>query len=314
MKNIQTILVNAFVGIIIGLISLLPFLGWLYSGHGMVQYWWTEKFMVVGSIWGVICGMVFSLLPQTLKIPLSRRVMVGIAVGGFSGIVFYLIGDIAFNSNDGLWTIISRSLLGLVYGIIGGAVCALTLGIIYRLFEWIRINKGSKDSFNQSGKVHFKERILNAFIGFVTTMTTGWFLLTLVGQIILIRVGLIYLHMIIWFYPLPIVFGFITAIIVFIKPFRKELLEKSMDGLRNGISFSLLSVLYYIILIGMTLAFPLQKPEIFNTLSLTDFFLFIIIVFTVCFGIIEGMTTAVFEELFINLKNKLKSNSNKINN
>ncbi len=314
MKNIQTILVNAFVGIIIGLISLLPFLGWLSFGHGMVEIWWTEKFMVAGSIWGVICGIVFSILPQISKIPLSRRIMVGVVVGGFSGIVFFLIGDIAFNSHDSIWSILTRSLLGFVYGIIGGGVCALALGIIYRLFTWIRIKKDTQDSINQSRKVNFKERILNAFIGFVIAMSIGWFMLTLVGQIILFRVGFMYLHMIIWFYPLPIVFGFITAIIVFIKPFRKELLEKSMDGLRNGISFSLLSVLYYIILIGMTLAFPLQKPEIFNTLGLTGFFLFIIIVFTVCFGIIEGMTTAVFEEMFINIKNKLESDSNKINN
>jgi uncharacterized membrane protein len=55
--------------------------------------------------------------------------------------------------------------------------------------------------------------------------------------------------------------------------------------------------------------FPFQKPELMNVDSLSGFFLGIIIVFTACFGVFEGVTSGFFEGLITKWKIKHKSTS-----
>lgn len=306
MKYFRYIMVNAITGGIIGSIFLLPYLGWLYSGHGLITLNWTDKFLIVGIVWGVICGTTIGLVPIIINSSLARRTTIGMIVGGFAGMILYLIGDLAFLSEDSLSTILFKSLWGLGFGIIGGGICALVSGILYRALKWIRIKDTSDDQNNQGVKHQFKEKVLSAFIGLNLGAFIGNLLLVLLVQGIIIMYGGVYLYKILPGHLLPIILGCFVAIDLYIRPLRKRLLQNIVDGFRNGIIFGVLFILYFAIISFIVINSSFPKPEFMNDNSLLEFVSGIIVVFTALFGLFEGTTGAALESIFFKLSVKHK--------
>jgi len=91
MRHFQRITANIIIGAIIGEIFLLPLLGWLYSGHGLIELWWTKQFFIIGLVWGIACGIAVGLVPIMINSKILTRIITGIVVGGLSGIIFYLL-------------------------------------------------------------------------------------------------------------------------------------------------------------------------------------------------------------------------------
>ena len=307
MKSFQSIMVNAITGVIIGSIFLLPYLGWLYSGHEIIMLDWTKSFLIVGIAWGVACGITIGFVPIMINSSIAWRIIIGMIVGGFAGMLFYLIGDLAFLSKDSLSTILLKSLWGLGFGIIGGGICALVFGTLYRSLNWIRIGVAPNDENNQVIKRQFKDKILSALIGLDIGSFIGNFLLVLFGQAKIVMYGAIYFNEILLVYLLPIILGCFTAVYLYIRPLRKQLLQNILDGLRNGIIFGALFILYFTIVSFMVLFSSFPKPEFMNDNFWLEFVPGFIVVFTVLFGLFDGTTEAILEGFFLEWRAKRKT-------
>jgi hypothetical protein len=117
---------------------------------------------------------------------------------------------------------------------------------------------------------------------------------------------LIYWGEVAWFYLLPFIIGCLVALYAFTKPFPRQILKKSMDGLKNGILFTLFSILYILLLSFVVLHSPFPRPDFMVDNFYLDFILDVVITFTIGFGFFAGIAGATLEGIFINWKTKLK--------
>ena len=306
MRYFQHITANVITGVIIGEIFLLPLLGWLYSGHGLIELWWTKQFLIIGLVWGVACGIAVGLVPIMINSKISTRIIIGVVVGGLAGIIFYLIGDLAFLTKDSLSETLLKSIFGGILGAFSGGISAFFLGIFNWLLKWINVDDVIKEE-NEIKKPQLKERILSSLVGVNVGMVIGGFLLVVLGQTLLLRLAFLYFNMIVWFYLLPIMLGCFLAIYAFAKALPKHQLQKSINGLRYGITFSLMFVLYFGILLLIIIYSPLPKPEVVLDNFWLDFVPGVVIVFTMLFGLSNGVTGAVFEGFWLEWRTKQKN-------
>ena len=160
---------------------------------------------------------------------------------------------------------------------------------------------------NEIKKPRLKERILSSLVGLIAGMLIGGFLLVVLGQTLLVLLGFLYFYVIVWFYLLPVMLGCFLTIYAFAKTLQKHQLQKSIDGLRYGITFSLMFVLYFGTLLFMISHSPLPKPEVMNDNLWVDFVPAVVMVFTMLFGLSDGITGATLEGFWLEWRTKQKN-------
>jgi hypothetical protein len=262
--------------------------------------------VIVGLVWGIACGIAVGLVPIMINSKISTRITMGVVVGGLAGIIFYLIGDLAFLTKDSLSETLLKSIFGGILGAFSGGISAFFLGILNWLLKWIKVDDVTKEE-NDIKKPQFKERILSSLVGAIVGMVIGGFLLVVLGQTLLLRLAFLYFYMIVWFYLLPIVLGCFLAIYAFAKTLPRHQLQKSIHGLRYGMIFSLMFVIYFGTLLLIIVNSPLPKPEVVQDNFWLDFVPGVVIVFTILFGLSNGVTGATLDGLWLEWKTKQKN-------
>ena len=305
MKELIRLVTHTVSGAILGQIFLLPYLGWLYAPRQQITLDWTWRFWLAGIGWGAVCGLGIGLVPVMLRVKGIFRVAAGALVGGLAGIVFYLIGDLAFFMSATAFEILTRALGGLYYGLLAGAICGLGLGWFNHFFRWFRQREGSlKEGMLPPN--HSRQRMQSTLTGLFAGAAFGNFFLLVVGQMGIVIFDKIFLQDVLWLYPFPLLLAYIAALFAFRNPVHSERLQRIMGDFRSGMVFGVLAVVYLCIFLVLLVYSPLPRPIFTQDNEYINFVLSVVVVFTAAFCPLEGQIGATAIEMISIFRTKIK--------
>jgi hypothetical protein len=305
MKEFIRIVTHTVSGAILGQIFLLPYLAWLYAPDHLITLDWTWRFWLAGIGWGAVCGLGIGLVPLMLRVKSLPRIAAGALVGGLAGIVFYLIGDLAFFMTATAYEVLTRSLGGLYYGLLAGAFCGLAIGWSNHFYRWFKRREGALNA-GVLPPSHNRQRMQSTLTGLIAGAAFGNFFLLVVGQMGIVIFNEIFLQEVLVLYLFPLLLAYVAALFAFRTPIHTERLQRIGNDFRSGMVFGVFAVVYLCIFLVILVYSPLPRPIFTQDNEYVNFVLSVVVVFTAAFGLLEGLIGAAAIEMLSIFHVKIK--------